>query len=272
MNEMEFLPMSVASVIDSVDEIVLINNRSTDGTYEWMLELQSQHPNRVKVVNMDSIFDEKTEFQTRNEALSHCSHEWILALDADQIMADNWLKAVRPLMLNPKYECIGIRYIHLVGSFEYEHAPSVGVGKHVWCFFRNTPHLKCRPASEVCEWAKPFHHASHERSCSPGSLIATDETALWHLGFCKRNAMWMTQYRVGRGDSGHEPEKKAELIKQLQDSGNPFLFCGPVVRVPYGKESVPAVMRDKFDTTYRLVIDTNGQIKDRIVIATGERG
>ena len=78
-------------------------------------------------------------------------------------------------------------------------------------------------------------------------------------------------YRVNRGDSGHAPEKKAELIKMLQDSGNPFLFCAPVTRVNYGVEGLPTCLKPLADK-YTLVLDENGSIKDRIVKATGLRG
>lgn len=270
-NEAEFIELSVAAVAPFVDEIIIFDTLSTDGTLEIAREMAVKD-RRINVISHHEDFDAACEFNVRNLALKHCTQEWIAVLDADQLLSDNWLKSVYPLMQRKELECIGIRYEHLVGSYEYVHKPECGVPSHVWCLFRNTPHLQCRPAAEVCSWAKPQHHASHERSCRSGSLIKSDDVMLFHYGFAKRGMMGMAIYRANRGDHGHEPDVKTARIKELQDSGNPFLFCGPVERVKYGKDHVPSVMRDAFDNTYRLVLDESDHIKDRIVIATGERG
>lgn len=270
MNEMEFLPKSVASVINQVEELIIVNNRSTDGTLEWCRALESKHPNKVKVYDMDSIFDEKTESASRNEALSHVTGDWVVALDADQILTDGWRDKVQPLM-DSKAECIGIRYIHNVGDLQHVHKPECGVPDKCWIFFKNTKQLKWRSASEVCSWAGPYHHASADRSVTPGSMRVCMEVAVIHCGFLKRNAMELSCYRAQRGDHGLTDEIKQARIKELRESGNPFLYCGPVCKVDYGPEYLPSSLRGNWND-YRLVLDSTGHIKDRIVIATGKRG
>lgn len=269
MNEREFLPKSVASVIDQVEELVIVNNRSTDGTLEWCRELESKHA-KVRVIDMDSIFDEKTEAASRNEALSYATGDWIVALDADQILTDGWRDKVERLM-DVTAECIGVRYIHNVGDLQHVHKPECGVPDLTWIFFKRTPRLQWRSASEVCAWAGPYHHASADRSVAPGSMRVCMEAAIIHGGFLKRNAMALSCYRAQRGDHGLTDEIKQARIKELQESGNPFLFCGPVCQVDYGPEFLPSCLRENWND-YKLIIDANGQIKDRIVIATGERG
>lgn len=267
MNEIEFLPLSVASVINQVDELVLVNNRSTDGTWEWMQELASKNE-KVKAINMDSIFDEKTEAASRTEALSHVNGDWVVALDADQVMSDGWLRDVQPYM-GGKTECIGVRYIHNVGDIRHVHKPECNVPPYTWIIFKNTDHLRWRSASEVCAWAGPFHHASADRSCSPGSLKVCKEAAVTHLGFCKRDMMKMAVYRANRGDHGLVNEIKQARIAELRESNNPFLFCGPVERVDFGIESVPTVLKPHW-LDYVLELNDAGFIQRRKHLASGE--
>lgn len=266
LNEIEMLPLSVASVIDQVDECVLVNNRSTDGTWEWMQELAAKNP-KVKAINMDSIFDEKTEAASRTEALSHVKGDWVVALDADQVMSDGWLDSARQHM-GGKTECIGVRYIHNVGDVRHIHKPECGVPPYTWVIFKNTDHLRWRSASEVCAWAGPFHHASADRSCTPGSLKVCKEAAVTHLGFCKKDMMRMAIYRANRGDHGLTDEVKQARIKELITSQNPFLFCGPVEHVPFTQNDLPTVLKPHW-SDYELEI-SQGYIKRRKHIPSGE--
>lgn len=270
-NEAEFIERSLAAVVPYVNEVVLFDTGSTDGTVEIAKKFiirtrlsSAPHPN-IKLIEHPLDYDHGGgEYSIRNLALSHCTKNWVLALDADQVMSDGWRDAVSTLMLDHSAECIGANYEHLVGSYEYVHRPECGVPDITWVLFRRTLHLHWRPAAEVCAWAKPEHHASAERSCRPGSLRICRGATVFHYGFTKQNMMEMAIYRVGRGDSGHEPEKKQQLVQQLQSSGNPFLFCGPVCRVKYSREQVPAVMRAAFDNTYKLNLDADGKIISRV--------
>lgn len=262
-NEAEFIERSVATVLPYVEEVVLFDTGSSDGTVEISRRMAAKNP-IIRLVQHPVDFDRGCEYATRNIALSHCTSDWVLALDADQLLSDKWRDLVPVFLEDPSCECIGVEYEHLVGSYEYVHTKACGVPDTTWIFFRRTPHLQWRPAAEVCPWARLEHHASAERSCRPGSLRVCKGVTCFHYGFTKRDMMGMAIYRVGRGDSGHEPEKKQELVQQLQNSGNPFLFCGPVERVSYGKEHVPSVMREAFDTTYRLELGEGGRITKRV--------
>lgn len=277
-NEEEFLPLCLATAAPFVQEVVLVNNASTDGTADICKQAQAQYG--AKVVYMPDDFDAKCEFNVRNESLKHVSRDmdWILALDADQLMSDGWKKNIMPWLKQKHLNCIAVNYEHFVGS--YEHIDKAfwekqhGIAEHpqvslwVWCFFRNRPDLRSRPAAEVCSWAKPQHHASFERSMNSGFWKCKDVT-LFHYGFSKANMMYMAEYRIHRGDYGHEPERKAQLTKELRDSGNPFKFIGSCHAVDYGPEKVPAVMRPKWGH-YSLKLDEQGFIQERRVAASGE--
>lgn len=277
-NEEEFLPLCLATAAPFVQEIVIVNNASTDGTAKVISEAIRQYG--AKAVYMADDFDAKCEFNVRNESLKHVSKDmdWILALDADQLLSDGWQGHIRALARQPQVQCIAVNYEHFVGS--YEHIDKAfwekqhGLKEHpqvslwVWTFFRNTPQLRSRPAAEVCSWAKPQHHASFERSLT-GGFVKCPQVTLFHYGFSKRNMMEMSAYRIHRGDYGHEPERKAQVTKELRESGNPFKFVGPVHAVDYGPERMPAVLREKWGH-YKLEMNEEGFIQSRRISATGE--
>lgn len=268
-NESEFIRLSVMTVLPYVDEVVIMDTLSTDRTPQIAAALRDEFPEKVRFIQHQEDFDMACEYNVRNIALSHCTGRWILALDADQCMSDNWLDKVRPFMKDPKCECIGVRYHHMVGSFEHEHKPECGVGDYTWVLFRRTPHMAWRPASEVCDWAKPNHHSSAERSCSQGSLRKCPDAAVYHLGFSKEDMLRMACYRAMRGDHGHDPEVKAARVRELQESKNPFLFAGPVERTINLPQELPHVLSDKFGK-YELTLSPTGHILSRRNTLTGE--
>ena len=57
-----------------VDEIIVADSNSTDGTSEIAMELGA----KVVHIPFNGYGD------LRNKAISHCSHEWILSIDADE--------------------------------------------------------------------------------------------------------------------------------------------------------------------------------------------
>lgn len=280
-NEIECLPMSISTISNDMDEIVLVDNRSTDGSLEYMQQLASERPDQVKLIQMDSIFDEKTEWASRQESLSYVTGDWVAMLDADQLLGDGWFGWVRGPMSDPKYDAVRCRYEHLVGSYEFIHKsfyekqknPDLHPDVPLWqtVFWRTRPDLKVRPASDTNDYFREWHHASCDLSMAGRKFYNCGSVTLFHLGFCKKNAMEMSKYRIQRGDYTHDPEKKAAMIAELKASNNPFHFVGDgVVRVDYGKEHVPAVMRDKFGVTYRLGLYPDGRIRQRYGVKSGE--
>jgi len=279
-NEQEFLPLSVQTVLKHVDEVIIIDTRSTDRTLELAKVIEHQNPSKVRVLSWDTDFDESCEFACRNKAIKEATGDWLMILDADQLMSDNWIDYVKPLMLKRDVDSVAVLYEHLVGSYEYIHQsfyekqhdpkkhPEVPLYQTV--LFRKTPALLARAAADTCPQFRPQHHARFDESVPHQKAWKTANATVFHYGFAKRNMMYMAKYRIQRGDYGHEPERKADLIAQLDASGNPFKFIGNVHRVDYGPEYVPTVMREAFDTTYRLEIDDKGFIQKRTLIATGE--
>ncbi len=75
-NEMGYIERCIDS-IDFADEIVVVDSYSTDGTYEYLLD----HP-KVRVISRP--FENFTS--QKSFALQQASNEWILFVDADEVV------------------------------------------------------------------------------------------------------------------------------------------------------------------------------------------
>ena len=68
----------LTSVKDFVDEIIVVDTGSTDKTKEIAAEFGA------KVYEISWVDDFSA---ARNESLQHATHEWVLCLDADEVLA-----------------------------------------------------------------------------------------------------------------------------------------------------------------------------------------
>ena len=83
-NEIGYIEKCLAS-IDFVDEIIVVDSYSTDGTYEYLL----QHP-KVKVIqNPFENFTSQKSF-----TLKQAKNDWVLFLDADEVITPNLEKEI----------------------------------------------------------------------------------------------------------------------------------------------------------------------------------
>lgn len=278
-DEEECLPLSVATVIDFVDEVIIIDTKSTDNTLALAKAMAAMN-NKVRVHSWDTDFDESYEFNLRNRARSLASSEWFLIMDADQLMSDGWRAAVGPLMRSHKTESIAVSYEHWVGSYEYIHNsfyekqhgrnddPDIPLFQT--CLFRNTNSLIAKAAADHCPQFRPAHHSRHDESVPYENRARTADATMFHLGFAKRNSIYMGEYRVYRGDYGHDAADKDWRIAEIRQYHNGFRFVGSVHRVDYGPERAPSVMRHMFGNTYNLELDKDGFIQRRTFVSSGE--
>lgn len=278
-NELEFLEMCVSTLIENVERVVLVDNESNDGSGEVAKRLAHDFPNHVEYHYMPVDFDTATEYKTRNKCLQFVHTDWMFIADADQLFTDGWRRYIKHQLNDKKIDAIRFRFDHLVGSYEYtllefyEKQNRLKDHPHIpeWqtVLFRMRPDLECIPACRSDQRFKEFHHAAFDASMTGRRFYNCKEATCFHYGFAKRNMLHMLKYRVSRGDYGHTDEDKQFRYDAIDKHQNPFMWCGPVVRVAYGKERVPTCMKSKFGNTYRLELDKFGNILSRAEIATG---
>ena len=102
-NSEEFLEKVVESHIPYFDEIILVNNKSTDNTEQICLKLQKKYPKIIKFYNypfdINKIWSEKYSKTKENSVhclsyyynwtLSKTSYKYVIKLDDDHICIDN---------------------------------------------------------------------------------------------------------------------------------------------------------------------------------------
>ena len=93
-NEIGYIEKCIAS-ISFADEIIVVDSYSTDGTYEYLLN----HP-KVKVIqNPFKNFTAQKSF-----TLKQATNDWVLFLDADEVVPENLQNEIRATINNnPKH-------------------------------------------------------------------------------------------------------------------------------------------------------------------------
>ncbi|MBC7339370.1 MAG: glycosyltransferase family 2 protein [Firmicutes bacterium] len=110
LNEEEFLPYSIRSIYNVVDEIVVVDNGSTDRTLEVARSFA-----KVRIYHSDA-----RDFSAlRNLALSHCRGDWVMVMCADEVFYRDVEEVVPRLVRDPEVDAYTCRYYHLMRSYYY---------------------------------------------------------------------------------------------------------------------------------------------------------
>lgn len=90
-DEIDILPFNVAWMLENVDYLLIADNLSTDGTYEYLLEMQSLHSNIHVVKDQEVAYHQSAKMnQLFKLAFSLDSAiEWIVPFDADEFWIGN---------------------------------------------------------------------------------------------------------------------------------------------------------------------------------------
>lgn len=103
-NHANIIRYPIESIRDYVDELVIIDSGSTDGT----LDIARKYTNKI-------FFNEFEDFaKQRNFALSKCTGEWSFYLDADEVVGVNFPKLFKYFdkrynsLLTPRYYLVNL--------------------------------------------------------------------------------------------------------------------------------------------------------------------
>jgi len=91
-NEEDIIGRTLESVKDIAAEIVVVDSHSTDKTKE----IAESYGAKVYVEDWNGYAGQK------NSALNKCTHEWILFLDADEVVSEELKISIRKELKNPK--------------------------------------------------------------------------------------------------------------------------------------------------------------------------
>ncbi|MEW6226836.1 MAG: glycosyltransferase, partial [Bacillota bacterium] len=95
-NEEEFLPFSIRSIYNVVDEIIVVDGYSTDRT----VEIAKSFAKTRRVMYCDS----PDYSVNRNLALGPASGDWLMPMDADMVFYNDINTVVPKLIRNPNVD------------------------------------------------------------------------------------------------------------------------------------------------------------------------
>lgn len=173
LNEAPFVHHAVASIVDKVDELLVMDCGSTDETMSLLTELRLLHP-KLTVIRQaqegSRYSDEWREPARRNLCLSLLRHDWFLTIDGDEYLeADNDLfrRLNAPARLNVVNIVPGGSFLvsHQRPDYyrRYSPDPHIRFAQRRGCRYTETP-LHCFPvgfdeSQIVCpDWTLIWHY------------------------------------------------------------------------------------------------------------------
>jgi glycosyltransferase involved in cell wall biosynthesis len=261
---------SIRSVLPVVDEFIVIVGRCDDGTLELMRSIGDP---KIRIV--ESVWDETLRkdgliyAQQTNIALSHCTGDWAFYIQADEVVHEDDLPAIREAMRrhlsNPEVKGLLFRYLHFIADYW---------STNPWFYHKAVRIIRNNGEVESCGDAVGFHLKASQRymQSGPKEWIAPSNGRVFHYGWVKDPKTMLEKKReqvtVYHGE-GHVPV--AEAMQLAHDS---FQFEDYAVLKEFDG-SHPTVMVDRLRSSRRWASRRNRWLNPqfyREVLRRGFRG
>lgn len=199
----EFIDLTIQSIVDYVDEIVLVGNPNTktlSRISHWMPKIQFYHR------EWDEDFGAARQF-----ALEKATGEWILQLDADEYLENAMqLKHSIGVLDKMNLSVSNFVYEHFIGDIGHLDATQpFHIGLHR--FFKKSP---------TTTYYNQIHELAFDKAWAKNGKIergASKDIKIWHLGYLKSISLIYDKYVMNQKKGAHTPEfleqwKNAHLL------------------------------------------------------------
>lgn len=250
LNEAEYIDAAIRSVAPGLDQLIVIDQGSTDGTREILHYLSCEFDFPVIDTHGQTFLTRGEQF-FRNLEIDLCFTEWCMITDGDEILGDGWEKVVREFLdsCGDMYGAIRGNYWQMIGTSGYHtpDSPLTPEGGMRPLFFRMSDSLHAGDpmAGTKC-------HTSITGINPP--QVANLNVDLWHMGYCKSDMTARFTRNISRGDwtalKENEDALKAGYLETART--NPVSFLPECVPVSESvKARMPASIRTpKFTCAY----------------------
>ncbi|RJF34621.1 glycosyltransferase family 2 protein [Pseudoalteromonas gelatinilytica] len=138
-NRVKYLSKTVEQLLTLINQsneskLLIVNNNSTDNTASY-IKFISEKNEKIDSINCTEV----GLGNARNAAISHCDTEWIVYLDDDALVADDWLIQLNRIASSYPFDAFGGLY-----------TPWYAEGKKAWFYdeFETNVHMFPKDESE----------------------------------------------------------------------------------------------------------------------------
>lgn len=149
-NDEIVIDMMLESVLESFDEVVIVDGGSTDGTLkviQWFVD-NDERGKKIKLIDGPSVKPEAYKQQLKDKygriiqnghfgmmrqlAYDNASGDWVLWLDADECVCDDFRKKVDGILeKNKDIEMFNVPYVHFIDNLEWlDNSQAIHIGLH----------------------------------------------------------------------------------------------------------------------------------------------
>lgn len=236
LNESEFIGDCLRATLPYVQQSVVIDQGSTDGTLEI---LANEFPD-VRVIHADGNFLTRGEKYFRDLAIHLCESQWLMLIDCDEILSDGWRDEVDTFLKirGHDYGMVNIDYFQMVASAEF-HTPNSPLPNERPFLVRKHPGLR---ASESLNGTKC--HSSYRSTIQPDAVgQLPPSVACFHVGYCKTDLTKRFLRNIERCDWSSDPEtNRGHRMKALF---NPLQFLPDCIPSQIPHLLLPSALRVK---------------------------
>jgi len=228
-NEKDFwLEETIKSALEVGDEVIIVDGSIGSQDVEFIFMKFGDNP-KLKIVSRPFFRPEEYSNQ-RNYGLRFCNGDWILNLDADEILIDTFKDSIHEILDKLEKEkvdavsCEGVHFIYNLGLLDSTHE------QHIFLFrlFKN---------NGIIKYEKNLMHGLPYGWIKSANI---NGSIIWHLGYVKdMKRHIIKQFRNNMRKK--EIHTEEELIKWRND----HLFSDYRVNRYNGK--LPKVLKDSIE-------------------------
>jgi len=215
-----FADLSIASIIDWVDKIVIVG----DANQETLNRIFT-HPYASKKIKYIFRKWDNDYGSARQKAVDELDTVWCIQLDMDEIIGDT--PHLFNVFMQSDVDVYSMKYRHFIRTFSLEDATiheHIGINR----FFKN----------KGVKYNRPLHEYAESPEWHKEGIIR--DIIIWHLGYLKGVNAIQDKYIMNKGRS---PIHDTEFIKMWHDAH----LLGQYPVSPVAPEELPRLIRQRFE-------------------------